>query len=287
MVGEEREGNCVLIAEHARTTRLAMGMGVYNRIPAENIRITLHALSELMGYAHTMGVDRIRLAATGALRYAENGREVAIQIERETGILCDILTDKEESFLSFTAVRNRVSPQGSLTVADVGGATVEVMYGNFDTPSDVQSYTLGCIPMTETWFHDDPPGESAWRKARSAILEELHSILSVDSTIVGCGGAFTSTAALLRGLRHDTIPLRGYEISENNVTEIGLLASTLTIKGRYALPGIGQARSVLVPAGTAIIAALLSKWGRPCLVSDRGFAWGLLLDTWKRVSSDT
>lgn len=287
MVGEVNDDRLQLIAEHARTTRLAMGMAKHNVIPDEKAQETIDALGELIKVAVSLDAGHIRLAATGALRSAKNGRAVAERIKEQTQRECEILTEKEESFLSFHAVRDLVLPDGPLTVADVGGATMEIISGKSAIPDEYGSFPLGCIPVTEEWFSRNPPGETAWHKARKAICDRLPSRFDTHSVIVGCGGAFTSTAALVRGLKRDQVPLRGYPLNEITVTEIGLFASTLTVKTRYALPGIGEARSILVPAGTAIISALLSKWGKSCLVSDRGMAWGLLLDTWKQVESDT
>jgi exopolyphosphatase/guanosine-5'-triphosphate,3'-diphosphate pyrophosphatase len=285
MIGAEVDGRLNLLAEHGRTTRLAAGLSDANqRLSLRSIITTLRSLGQLLIVAKLAGAPRPRLAATEALRKAKNAATLVQLTKRRLGLDLAILEPAHEAQLTFQAVRNHVHPKGPLAIADLGGGSLELAGGSADTVEWWRTAPLGCIQITERYFAHDPPGTSTWENARRAASTLLSQRLPSMPFMVGCGGAFTSTAALAQDCEvYSATNIRGYRLTTARVCEIGHRVSAMPISDRSQLPYISPSRAYLAPAGTAIIAALLDLTTGWCVVSDRGLAWGLLLETWRQL----
>lgn len=282
MIGEETDGTLALIAEHGRTTRLAEGLSNSNRLLSKRSIIrTLRSLGQLLIVAKLAAAPKPRVAATEALRKAENAALLVQLTERRLGLELEILGPAHEANLTFQAVRNHLRPSGPLVIADLGGGSLELAGGQADTLEWWRTFPLGCIQTTERFFTHDPPGTTAWERARCAAAAEIDNQLPHMPFIVGCGGAFTSTAALSQECAEHSAPrIKGYRLTTDRVREIGHMVSDMPLSRRSQIPCISSSRAYLAPAGTASITALLELTTGWCEVSDRGLAWGLLLETW-------
>ncbi len=282
MIGEELEDNLTLIVERGASTRLAEGIwGERGDLSPQAMERTIRALGKLLSVARVAGVFKPRIAATEALRRADNSAALLDLASENLGVKIEILDAAHEAKLTFQAVRDHLSPVGHLAIVDLGGGSLEIAEGIHKIPRSWSTYPLGCIALTESSLEADPPGIAAWEKTREYAAKTLRGNLPVCDTLVGCGGAFTSTAGLAMGaMKFNRAKVKGYRLEFEKVCEIGRSLSAMSVAERCKLPSISTSRAYLAPAGTAVIAALLELGSGWCLVSDRGFAWGLLLETW-------
>ena len=282
MIGEETHGTLSLVAEHGRTTRLAEGLSPSNAVLSMRPIIrTLRTMSQLLMVAKLAGVPRPRTAGTEALRKAANSHILVDLTKRRLGLDLEVLDPAHEANLTFRAVRDHLHPSEPLAIADLGGGSLELAGGMTDALDWWRTFPLGCIGFTEQFFTQDPPGPAAWERARSAATALLENQLPPVPSLVGCGGAFTSTAALSQpSEEYSPARIRAYRLAVEHVREIGHMISAMPLSERSRLRCISTSRAYLAPAGTAIIAALLELTTGFCVVSDRGLAWGLLLETW-------
>ncbi len=283
MVGQETVSGFRFVATHAITTQLIQGIRDNGMLQGLPMRRSLRAVAKLVVLAQSYHAPKPRLAATESLRAAANRQLLIDLVMRRHGLSIEVLSAEEEAALTFASVRNNIFPMGELTVADLGGGSLEIASGSGDSPESWSGYPLGCVTLTATHLSNEPPGIDAWERTRIFARTVLRERLAIHGTLVGCGGAFTSVADMSIGLsRNQDAPLRGYRLEHSSIIQSGRFLASLPSARRALLPGISRARAPLAPAGTAIIAALLDLSEGWCLVSDRGFAWGLLLDTWAR-----
>ncbi|MEL6962432.1 MAG: exopolyphosphatase, partial [Pseudomonadota bacterium] len=92
---------------------LGDGLAESNRLAQEAIDLTLHALHRYTAVAEAMGVGRIDIIATEAVRRAKNGPFLVNAIEEQTGLKTHVLSGKEEArFAALGVVAGFHRPRG-------------------------------------------------------------------------------------------------------------------------------------------------------------------------------
>src|SRR5680860_172701 len=108
--------------------------------------------------------ETIRAVATAAIREASNnGADVALAIERASGVPVDILSDEEEGRLSFIGATKTLGHpvDGLVGVVDVGGGSTEVILGSVSGGArEVRSWRVGSGVLADELISSDPPSAS-------------------------------------------------------------------------------------------------------------------------------
>src|SRR5579862_530252 len=123
LVAERREGRAlVAVEERAKVTRLGEGVDVSRRFSAAAIERTQACLDEYAEVVHTLGVDRIAVVGTSAMRDAGGGERLLAHIEASFGVPVRVISGHEEARLTFRgALGGLPVPDGSeLAVFDIG-----------------------------------------------------------------------------------------------------------------------------------------------------------------------
>ena len=127
--------------------RLGDGLAQTGAISAEGFRRTVEALRRFRAIADAMGVARIDVTATEAIRRASNGPELAAAIGETSGLTVRILQGMEEAHYSaLGVVSGFFRPVG--LVGDMGGGSLEVAEALDDHVGDHwTSLPLGALPV--------------------------------------------------------------------------------------------------------------------------------------------
>ena len=148
-----------------RLTRVTgLGEGV-DRSGAMRAEAAERALSVLRDYRRLMDshcVSATRMVGTSALRDAANRESFSSVAEEVIGAPLSLLSGEEEAALSFLGATAELrSTSGPWLVSDIGGGSTELVIG--PEPAGARSLNLGCVRVTERFFHSDPPtaGQSA------------------------------------------------------------------------------------------------------------------------------
>jgi exopolyphosphatase/guanosine-5'-triphosphate,3'-diphosphate pyrophosphatase len=148
--------------------RLGEGLAQTGAINADGFRRTVEALRRFRAIADAMGVAKIDVTGTEAIRRASNGPALAAAILAETGLEVRILSGAEEARLAALGVISGFfRPIG--TVGDMGGGSLEVAEALDDRVGDRWvSMPLGALPV-EAMLAE---GASEARRRIDAILQE-------------------------------------------------------------------------------------------------------------------
>jgi exopolyphosphatase/guanosine-5'-triphosphate,3'-diphosphate pyrophosphatase len=160
-----------------------------------------------------------------------------------------------------------------------------VVYGTGGPASSIgfaESLPLGSVRLTERFFHHDPPSAPE----RRALSEHLHTALArlppapEEATVVGLAATVTTAYLAVHGLSAEAVEsAQGKWLHASEVDALADKLLSLTQSQRSALPGVDPRRAGVLPAGVALLAALMHRLGAPRVrVSDRGLRWGLLRD---------
>lgn len=150
-----------------------------SRKKADLLQKAMQAFSLLM---EIYNVDLVRACATSAMRDADNGKKLAKEIKKSTGLKVDIISGKEESRLIQNTVLDWLPGKGSFLHIDVGGGSTEIAYIRNGKIKKYESFNIGAVRLREG-------------KVKNSEYEKLNSwisalVLPTDESIkaIGTGG---------------------------------------------------------------------------------------------------
>ncbi|MDX1510153.1 MAG: Ppx/GppA phosphatase family protein [Nitriliruptorales bacterium] len=190
-------------------TRLGEGVDESGRLKGEALDRTMHVLARYRGVWEDAGVtDRVRIAATSAVRDAANADEFFQRVRDTTGVEAEVLSGHDEARLAFAGAIGGIEPDGATTLIDVGGGSTEIVVGDAEGAVTASvSLQLGCVRLAERAVHSDPV-DLVDVKAGVRIIEEqldhadtlLAPATPRGTRLVGVAGTVTTIAALHLGL---------------------------------------------------------------------------------------
>lgn len=158
-----------------RPVRLAEATSRHGVISAAGRQRVVTAAGEARRVASANGVEEFLVFATSAVREAANCEEVTAAIEAAAGTPVTLLSGEDEARLTFLAARRWYGWSGGpMVIADIGGGSLEIGYGNGETPKIAVSISLGAGQLTRDYLRTGPPvpGKDVAR-LRKHVLSEI------------------------------------------------------------------------------------------------------------------
>lgn len=172
--------------------RLGKDVFALDKISKERERMMIHMLK---GFKQFMKLNRVlcyRACATSAMRDAENGKKVLRKIEKETGIVLDIIKGEEEAQLLYNnLVEKTDSNAGSFAYIDVGGGSTEVSLIHDGQLVESHSYNIGTL----RWLSDKVKPETL-KQFETEMKDFALKFGSIK--IIGSGGNINKLYKLTR-----------------------------------------------------------------------------------------
>jgi len=282
LVVERRGEELVRLHDECRFGRLGQGLDDSGALSSAAIERSLAILRDYRAEARAHGSAQVAAIGTQALREAENRAEFLEPARAILGVPVEVIGGDREAELAFSAAlaASAELARGDVVVADVGGASTEVIAGRDGRVCAHASLPLGCVRHTERHFASDPPS-AAQRESLLAdvdrVLEGAELGLPRGAPLVGSGGTASTLAAVALGLtEYDPDRVHGTRLATAAVEAELERYLSLTTEQRRSLPGMEPERADVIAAGVAIYVQLLRRLDAPSLVvSDRGVRWGL------------
>jgi exopolyphosphatase / guanosine-5'-triphosphate,3'-diphosphate pyrophosphatase len=271
------------VVDRAEVTRLGEGLTEGGAIGREPIERAVAAIKGMADEARAHDALAIAGVGTAGLRMASNGREVAAEVLRRTGVDIEIISGERESRLAFIAARASLpAPRGLTAVVDTGGGSTQLTFGRGDTVEERWSVNVGAARYTDAFGLDDAISPDVLREARAAIsrdLARLDGTGPVDE-LVGMGGAITNLTAVSLGLAtYDPDRVQGAVLESSEIDRQIELYRTTRTEDRRAIVGLQPKRAEVILAGACIVRTVMEKLGVHRLdVCDRGLRHGVLAE---------
>lgn len=292
LIARPEGGDFIIVDAFSRIVRLGEGLTATGRLSDTAIERTISALSVCADKLCRRRVTLARSVATEACRQAENGAEFVARVQRETGIMLDIISAREEARLAVLGCQTLLeSGDGPALIFDIGGGSTELVLIEGRGASlrilDWLSAPFGVVSLAETVAHrgDSPAARAA---AYAEMLERMRAAFAGFAArlpaasgalrLLGTSGTVTTLASVHLGLaRYDRQAVDGLIVAAEAMRTIARQLSTMSLAERVALPCIGEERADLVVAGCAILEGILDIWPAERLgVADRGIREGIL-----------
>lgn len=228
---------------------------------------TLRTMAKFREVIDRFKIQTVYAIATSAFRNARNGRSLAVEVERTTGIAVDIISGEVEADYIFAGVRAAMDlgDRKSL-VMDIGAGSVEFIIGDKQNICWKESFEIGGQRLLEKFEIHDPilPREiNALNDYFEEKLTSLHSALRTfcPAVLVGSSGTFDTLSAVYcgrhgiqSGARTPEIPLTlagFFEIYEDLIKK--------NRDERMAVPGMIALRVDLIVVGCCLVRFLLER----------------------------
>lgn len=269
----------VRITRELTITRLGQAVDATGHLDATALARTLDTLARYRDIWIAHGVtDRVRIAATSAVRDAADRDRFFDGVRELTGVDAEVLSGEEEAALAFTGAAHAVEADAPVAVIDVGGGSTEIVVG--DACGAVLggvSLQLGCVRLTERHLHDDPATPAQLDAARATIAQRLDeadaalqgggAALGDAVTLVGVAGTATTLAALHLGLEvYREEAIHGTRVPASVLTEWTRRLATASAAQRAALGPVQPGREDVLHGGTLVLDTVLQRYGFDALV---------------------
>jgi len=271
-------------------TRIGQDTDRTGRIDPEALARTVVVLERYCRRARALHAERIRVAATSAVREASNREDLERTVRENAGSDLEVISGEEEAALSFLgatpgldSARGLDAPSPYL-VLDIGGGSAEFAFGTLE-PETLISTRLGSVRLTERFIRSDPPTPEelgAVREETARILAEveLASPAGGASTFVAVAGTATTVQAISLGLDHyDPERIHRTWLSRAGAERVLADLAAKTNPERAALPVMAPGRADVIVTGTLVLVEVLRRFGfERVLVSETDILDGLALE---------
>ena len=236
--------------------RLGDGLAQTGAISADGFRRTVEALRRFKAIADVMGVSRIDVTGTEAIRRASNGPELAAAIKDASGMAVRILEGREEArYAALGVVSGFFRPVG--LVGDMGGGSLEVAHAIDDTVGDNwTSLPLGALPVEALL---DEGLSEAKKKIDRMMKENLPPSLAMPA-FFAVGGGWRALAKVHMATEDAPVPVvHGYTLGTKIVRAFAKHLLRLPPAKLASLPGMPERRARTTAAAALVLDRLLKR----------------------------
>ena len=228
------------------------------------------ALGTYADTARRLGATSITFIGTEPLRRAADAARVVHDVVHASGVPLHILSHEEEAYLTLIGVMEGRPVTHETLVVDIGGGSSEFATVGPNRPAAAAGLRLGSALLTSRHVSNDPPTTAEVAAIGRTAREILAgAVTTAPSEIVGVGGTVSNLVKVLPAAIADRTLTRSRiaEIQEILSTEPAALASQRHL--------VNPIRARLLPAGGAIVDAILERYGVDELrVSEAGIREG-------------
>lgn len=272
------DGDGARITRDLAITRLGQGVDRTGHLDPAALQRTLQTIARYHAIWRSHGVERVRIAATSAIRDARDRDRFFDGVRDLTGVDAEVLSGADEAVFAFVGAADAVAAAAPVAVIDVGGGSTELVVG--DPTGRVAasvSLQLGCVRLTERHLHDDPATPAQLDAARATIaarldeadaaLTEQGADLAGAATLVGVAGTATTLAALHLGLdayREEAI--HGAVVPRSSLDDWSWRLAGCSAKERAGLGPVQDGREDVLHGGTLVLEAVVARYGFEALV---------------------
>jgi len=284
------KGKLTPLLEMETIVRLGEGLQKNGILSQEAMERGFQTLAQYLERCQIMGVQKIFVVGTSALREAENSEKFLRMIKERLDLSIEIISGEEEAQLSFLAVmRDLKELEKEILVVDVGGGSTEFILGKGDQISQWVSLPLGSVRFTEGFLLSDPVREGEWERMEKEIRRFLVDIPHPQQqfSMVAVGGTATTLASVEQGLEEFiSEKIHHFLLRKEALKNQLFLYRSKTIEERKRIPGLPPSRADVILAGGAILYMTMEKLKCPsCLISCHGIRYGLLYKRFVLVRS--
>ena len=255
-------------------TRLAAGVDATGHLDDAALARTLDTIGRFRELWTGYGVtDLVRIAATSAVRDAQDRERFFAGVRTVSGVEAEVLTGEQEAALAFAGAAAAVEVSRPTAVVDIGGGSTELVVGDADgRVAGSVSLQLGCVRVTERHLADDPPSAAQLIAATAMVTDRLDHAertlaeqgVALDEVagLVGVAGTATTLGAIHLGLAHyDEDRIHGARLPLVALEAITADLLARTARQRASLGPVQPGREDVLHGGALVLLETMRRLG--------------------------
>jgi len=222
---------------------------------------------------------RVRAVGTSALREAKNREEIIARIKKETGLVLEAVSGKEEARLMCLGILSG-SPSGARSLClDIGGGSTEIAGSEGEVPTQLWSVAIGTVRLTEIFKGHGEITEKQLNLMRGFAHEAIGDNLPAGipgfpRTAFGSSGSIRAIVAFATANHSSTASARELSRVVDKLAALGVAGRQKQFEPR---------RADVIVAGAIILEALVARLKLQSVTAvDRGLRDGVLVDLLRR-----
>ena len=222
----------------------------------ETMERALSAMGRFKAISDAMGVSRVDVIATEAMRRAKNGPELIAKIQDQTGFKPRLLSGVEEAtYAAMGVISGFFQPRG--LVGDIGGGSLEIAEVLGDRVGDRKvSMPLGALPvlaLMKRSFEDA-------RKSVDTILDSDLPPLLTEPVFYAVGGGWRALARIHMAMNDWPIGVvHAYDLPALDVSELTKSIARMSPEEVAQLPDVPSRRIPTLAASALVMWRILRK----------------------------
>ncbi len=248
----------------------------------------LDAIDAMVAQCRALACDHIQIAATAAVREAQDHVGFCSQVLDRTGVSVRVLSGDDEARVSFLGVVDRLTTApGPSLVFDLGGGSTELILGDRDSVRWLRSLPLGHLRCTQAIAPlPDPPGPESTARLRALVDETLApSVASLAAhpweRLVGVSGTVWTLSRVVEGAQGRPQPQgrAAPRVLLSELRDLRTRLETLPRRKLADLAGMDRRRCDSFYAGVVVVEVLMDALGCHTLwTTEGGVREGLVAD---------
>ncbi|MDP9067507.1 MAG: Ppx/GppA family phosphatase [Actinomycetota bacterium] len=283
LVAEGQAGGFRSIERRMVITRLGQGVDERRVLAPEALQRTLATIADYAATCGELGVNKLRVTGTSAVRDAHNRDEFFDGVRHLTGTEAELLSGEAEATVTFLGALSDLPDAGPVLVVDIGGGSTEFIGGE-GRPERLVSLNIGCVRMLEKHLRTDPPAPEELEALREEVRGEIDAVVDElevppGARLVGVAGTVTQLAALKAGiLVYDPDVTHHAVLTHGDVRMLARRLESLTYTQRKRIKGLEPGRADVIVAGAEILLCVMEAFDAPeVLTSEKDILDGLVI----------
>ena len=252
---------------------LRLGFDVFGSkiISPEKKLMLVETMKSFRHLMNAYNVEALKACATSAMRDAENANEIIATVQKEAGILIEVIDgDMEANLIYENHVAENMDNDHSYMYIDVGGGSTEISFFSNGILIYKKSFNIGTIRILKNMVTSEH-----WEELKSTIKAVTKDQKAVVA--IGSGGNINKVFSLSKRKEGRPLPL---ELLKEYLDEL----EPMTIKQRILKYSFRDDRAdVIVPALQIYVNAMRWAGAQEIYVPKIGLADGLIQHLYEEV----
>jgi exopolyphosphatase / guanosine-5'-triphosphate,3'-diphosphate pyrophosphatase len=234
---------------------LGRGLSTTGRLNAEAVDVAVLNLRRFVALARAIGVGRLEVIATAAVRDAADGVQFVREVEKSCGVRVQVVAGEAEGRLSALGVVAGI-PEADGIMGDLGGGSVELVALDKGRPGAAVTLPVGPLRL----MHVADSEKKLRETVDDALAEAPHLRHGRGRELYLVGGAWRALARI--HMEHSAYPLHiihNYVVSRGDAEGFLGLVGHLSKKSLEKITGISKKRLEAVPIAAFVLARLVRQ----------------------------
>lgn len=244
----------VPIYNEKSTCGLGRDLETTGKLSPEGVEKALRALKRFTVLAEGMGLDRLDVLGTAAVRDAKDGQDFVSVVKKQTGLEINVLSGKQEARRSAYGVLCGI-PDADGMVADLGGGSLELVDVRKGESANHATMPLGILRLAVASEND--PKKAL--KVINGYLDKEKWIAGVKGrSVYAVGGAWRALARVC--IAHMNYPLHvldNFTLTRQQAVSLFGLIAHLSPQTLQKIRGVDKGRLQTLPLAATVLERLL------------------------------